>query len=78
MQDSERARALLESTALLEFYLVKEVTTTNDLMIKIDQSLKGNEVVAKVSKLNGRIRRVIGNSFNTSTKTKKPPTSIFV
>ena len=50
VQDSERARALLESTALLEFYLVKEVTTTNDLMIKIDQSLKGNEVVAKVSK----------------------------
>jgi len=50
VQDSERARALLESTALLEFYLVKEVTTTNDLMIKIDQSLKGNEVVAEVSK----------------------------
>ena len=50
VQDSERARALLESTALLEFYIVKEVTTTNDLMIKIDQSLKGNEVVAAVSK----------------------------
>ena len=50
VQDSERARALLESTALLEFYIVKEVTTTNDLMIKIDQSLKGNEVVATVSK----------------------------
>ena len=50
VQDSERARALLESTALLEFYIVKEVTTTNDLMIKIDQSLKGNEVVASVSK----------------------------
>ena len=50
VQDSERARALLESTALLEFYIVKEVTTTNDLMIKIDQSLKGNEVVTAVSK----------------------------
>ena len=46
VQDSERARALLESTALLEFYLVKEVTTTNDLMIRIDQSLKGNELVS--------------------------------
>ena len=50
VQASDRARTLLESTALLEFYLVKEVTTTNDLMIKIDQSLKGNEVVAEVSK----------------------------
>ena len=46
IQDSERARALLESTALLEFYLVKEVTTTNDLMIRIDQALKGTEYVA--------------------------------
>ena len=35
VQDSERARALLESTALLEFYLVKEVTTTNDLMLSL-------------------------------------------
>ena len=48
VQDSERARALLESTALLEFYLVKEVTTTNDLMIRIDQSLKGNELVSDI------------------------------
>ena len=45
VQDSERARALLESTALLEFYLVKEVTTTNDLMIRIDQALKGTDLV---------------------------------
>ncbi len=45
IQDSERARALLESTALLEFYLVKEVTTTNDLMIRIDQALKGTDLV---------------------------------
>ena len=39
VQNSERARALLESTALLEFYLVKDITTTNDFMIKVDQIL---------------------------------------
>lgn len=50
VQDSERARALLESTALLEFYIVKDVTTTNELMIKIDQALKGDESIAAVAK----------------------------
>ncbi|MEE3302483.1 MAG: protein translocase subunit SecD [Candidatus Neomarinimicrobiota bacterium] len=50
VQNSERARSLLESTALLEFYLVKDVTTTNDLMIKIDQVLKKDKSVASVAK----------------------------
>ena len=50
VQNSERARSLLESTALLEFYLVKDVTTTNDLMIKIDQILKTDKSVASVAK----------------------------
>ena len=50
VQNSERARSLLESTALLEFYLVKDVTATNDLMIKIDQILKKDKSVASVAK----------------------------
>ena len=50
VQNSERARALLESTALLEFYLVKDVTTTNDFMIKIDQILKKDKSLADVVK----------------------------
>tara|TARA_Y100000590_G_scaffold64583_2_gene69555 strand:+ start:10070 stop:11968 length:1899 start_codon:yes stop_codon:yes gene_type:complete len=50
VQDSERARALLESTALLEFYIVKDVNTTNELMIKIDQVIKGDESIAEVTK----------------------------
>ena len=40
VQDSNRARSLLESTALLEFFIVKDVNTTNEIMIKIDQVLK--------------------------------------
>ncbi|MBN4081008.1 protein translocase subunit SecD [Caldithrix abyssi] len=49
VQDSERARALLESTALLEFYLVKDINTTNEIMIKIDQVLKGDETIAAIT-----------------------------
>ena len=50
VQNSERARALLESTALLEFYLVKDVTVTNELMIKIDQILKKDKSLSSVAK----------------------------
>ncbi len=43
IQDAERARALLQSTALLEFYLVKDGELTNSLNLKIDKLLKGKE-----------------------------------
>ena len=49
VQNSERARSLLESTALLEFYIVKDVTTTNDLMIKVDKILKKDKSVSSVA-----------------------------
>ena len=49
VQNSERARSLLESTALLEFYIVKDVTTTNDLMIKVDQILKKDKSVSSLA-----------------------------
>ena len=49
VQNSERARTLLESTALLEFYLVKDVTTTNDFMIKIDQILKKDKSLTDIA-----------------------------
>ena len=48
VQDSERARSLLESTALLEFFLVKDVNITNEILVKIDQALKGDETIADV------------------------------
>ena len=40
IQDSERARALLQSTALLEFYLVKNSAITNEIIIQLDNILK--------------------------------------
>ncbi|MEE9189581.1 MAG: protein translocase subunit SecD [Candidatus Neomarinimicrobiota bacterium] len=49
IQDTERARALLQSTALLEFYLVKNPETTNDLLIQIDNILKGVESIEDIA-----------------------------
>ena len=44
IQDSERARALLQSTALLEFYLVKNVAVTNEIIAQLDNALRsGND-----------------------------------
>ena len=40
IQDSERARALLQSTALLEFYLVKNNSSTNEIITQLDNILK--------------------------------------
>ena len=43
VQDPDRARALLESTALLEFILLKDPQVTQDLLERIDKVVKGNE-----------------------------------
>ena len=50
VQDSDRARSLLESTALLEFFIVKDITTTNQIMAKIDQVLIGNKDISNIAK----------------------------
>ena len=49
IQDSERARDLLQSTALLEFYLVKDAEITQDMLIRVDNILKGNKDLAEVA-----------------------------
>ena len=46
IQDSDRARALLQSTALLEFYLVKNVSVTNEVISQLDNALKGDQSLA--------------------------------
>ena len=43
IQDSERARTLLQSTAQLEFFLVKSPEVTNDILSQIDKVVKGDE-----------------------------------
>ena len=57
VQDSDRARSLLESTALLEFFIVKDITTTNQIMAKIDQALIGNKDISTIAKNNQTIEQ---------------------
>lgn len=49
IQDSKRARDLLQSTALLEFYLVKDAEITQDMLTRVDNIIKGNEDLAEVT-----------------------------
>ena len=43
IQDSDRARSLLQSTAQLEFWLVKAPEVTNDILSQIDNLVQDNE-----------------------------------
>ncbi len=47
IKDSERARALLQSTALLEFYLVKNNSVTSELISQLDEILKNENKPAR-------------------------------
>ena len=49
IQDSERARDLLQSTALLEFYLVNDAEITQDMLVRVDNILKGNKDIAELA-----------------------------
>ena len=69
VQDSDRARSLLESTALLEFFIVKDITTTNELMVKIDQTLRGNKDISSIVK---------DDSADTKTSSEKDDGTVSV
>ena len=43
IQDPDRARSLLQSTALLEFALLKDGAVTQNLLTKVDRILKGSD-----------------------------------
>ncbi len=49
IDDPERARSLLQSTALLEFYIVKSTDLTNDILIRIDNVLKGSDALEDIA-----------------------------
>ncbi len=51
IQDSKRARALLQSTALLEFYLVKNAAVTNEMIAQLDDVLKETTDVDELKEL---------------------------
>ena len=49
IKDSDRARGLLQSTALLEFYLVKNNSVTSELISQLDEILKNKKDLEKES-----------------------------
>ncbi len=51
VQDSERARSLLQSTALLEFYLLKDNASTTEIITQLDNILKKNVSNEELEKL---------------------------
>ena len=51
VQDSERARSLLQSTALLEFYLLKNNSSTTEIIAQLDNILKKNVSNEELEKL---------------------------
>ena len=51
VQDSERARSLLQSTALLEFYLLKNTASTTEIITQLDNILKKNVSNEELEKL---------------------------
>jgi len=64
IQDPERARALLQSTALLEFGLVKSPDVTNDLLLRIDKILAANKAAEDL----------VAQATTTPEDTTKAPT----
>ena len=73
IQDSDRARALLQSTALLEFYLVKNNASTNEIISQLDNILKKSvseeelEVLISESKLDKKPTEATKQSKNNVT-----------
>ena len=51
VQDSERARSLVQSTALLEFYLLKNNSSTTEIIAQLDNILKKNVSDEELEKL---------------------------
>ncbi|MAD50972.1 MAG: protein translocase subunit SecD [Candidatus Marinimicrobia bacterium] len=66
IHDSERARDLLQSTALLEFILVKSPDLTNDMLLRIDKVIKGSEELVGLTKTAEEEKTTIGSSAPVS------------
>ena len=73
IQDSERARSLLQSTALLEFYLLKNNSSTTEIITQLDNILKKNvsdeeleELISETSTSNEKNNEdLTDNNFTT-------------
>ena len=69
IQDPERARALLESTALLEFVLLKNPEITQDMLVRIDKVVKGSEEF--VALIDGKVATDEGDTTDPTVQQER-------
>ena len=74
VQDSERARSLLQSTALLEFYLLKNTASTSEIITQLDNILKKNVSNEELEKLISETSTI--NENNTEDLTDNNVTTV--
>ena len=78
IQDPSRARSLLQSTALLEFSLLKDGSITQNLISRIDKILKGNsEIIDIVNNINEESNNAELNEAKTSNDQEVSMTELF-
>ena len=64
IQDSDRARTLLQSTALLEFFLVKNSAVTNEIVIQLDNILQKSVSDDEFAALNADTKEITTKEIN--------------
>ena len=67
IQDTYRLRSLLGSTAMLEFYMLKDIGTTNELLMQIDRTLMRYDSIATVNKLSKTEKTKITSTGDDNT-----------
>ena len=79
IQDSERARSLLQSTALLEFYLVKNSAVTNEMLVQLDDLLKESTTEEELAELTESFQEDTGKiETETAPNTKDAPKLLYL
>jgi len=74
IQDSDRARSLLQSTALLEFYLIKNPTITNEIINQVDNILSKKLLQTDSSKPSQEKTPKLADTEPDSNKAKETKT----
>lgn len=75
IQDSDRARSLLQSTALLEFYLVKNSAVTNEIIMQLDNILKRSVSDEDLADISANTKKAL-DIKETNEKTDSEVTTI--
>tara|TARA_B100000029_G_C17608680_1_gene968461 strand:- start:4201 stop:6096 length:1896 start_codon:yes stop_codon:yes gene_type:complete len=77
IQDPERARSLLQSTALLEFSLLKDGAVTQSLLSRIDKVLKGNDEIHEIIETKEKNLTVQESDTRTTVQEEVSLTELF-